>query len=213
MPRKKTFSLAAAAAVCWSLAPLPARAQDPASEAQGVTYQLINVNSGKVADVAGSSVQPGAQVFQFTYHGTKNQKWRVLPIEGGYWELANVNSGQALTVSENSTTSGAKCVQEPYTALASQQWALQNTGDGTFWIINRGSGQYLEVAGSAKDEAGTIDQWTRNGYPNQQWMMMPIDVIIAGAPASPAGGASSLAKPKKIKHPSKIHAAPVHPPQ
>lgn len=191
-----------------TLAGMPACAQDPASEAQGVTYQLINVNSGKVADVAGSSVTAGAQVFQYTYHGTKNQQWKVLPVDGGYWEIANVNSAQALTVVDTPTANGAKCAQEPYTALPSQQWALQNVGDGTFWIINRGSGQYLEVAGSATAEAGTIDQWPRSGYPNQQWSMMPVDVVIAGTQADPAAHAPVHPKPKAKKTKRGTHSAP-----
>ena len=49
-------------------------------DAGGFWYQLVNVGSGKVADVSGVSVSDGARIQQYSSWGGANQQWRFSPV-------------------------------------------------------------------------------------------------------------------------------------
>jgi len=88
----------------------------------GVTYAIVNSNSGKVADVSGASTAPDTPVFQYPYHATTNQQWTAYSVGKGFWEFANVNSGMCLSVGGDFVSLGDAVVQTPYIGKPEQQW-------------------------------------------------------------------------------------------
>ena len=46
----------------------------------GFWYKIVNVGSGKVADVEGVSTANGANVHQYAYWGAGNQQWRFTAV-------------------------------------------------------------------------------------------------------------------------------------
>lgn len=61
-------------------------------------YEISNVNSGKLLDVAGGSTAPGGGVIQYHDGNTANQRWRLTPTGDGYFTIYNVNSSLVLSM-------------------------------------------------------------------------------------------------------------------
>ncbi len=71
------------------------------------TYKLVNRNSGKIAEVTGSSTADGGSVAQNTYASGLNQLWRVEATGSSQFKLLNINSGKAFEVAGASLSNGS----------------------------------------------------------------------------------------------------------
>ncbi|WP_181802692.1 glycosyl hydrolase family 95 catalytic domain-containing protein [Streptomyces shenzhenensis] len=138
-------------------------------------FKVVNRRSGKVLDVTASSMSNGAAVIQYTWSGSANQQWKLLPEYDGSFRLANVNSGKVLDNPGGSTTAGTALDQWTDTNSSNQWWKLVPTStDGYFVLVNDKSGLYADVkSGSTADGAGII-QWTSTGGTNQQWQIVAV---------------------------------------
>lgn len=90
----------------------------------GGVYKLVNVASGKVLDVPGSSTTRGARLVQFADNGGANQQWDIAPAAGGTYTITSVHSGLRADVEGNSTAVGAAVIQWSATTGANQRWQL-----------------------------------------------------------------------------------------
>lgn len=90
------------------------------------TYRLENVNSGKVADVDGSSTSDGANIIQWPWKGTDNQKWDIIQNTDGTYRLENVNSGKVLDITGTSTTEGDQLIQAGWANEDWQKWTIHS---------------------------------------------------------------------------------------
>lgn len=140
----------------------------------GMAYKIISKQSGKVLDVAGASMDNGANIQQWEWLNTDNQKWVITEV-GNYYKLENVNSGQAADVVASSLEDGANITQWPYYGNTNQQWTIENTGEGYFKIINRNSGKAMDVENFSNDNGANISQYQYNGTDNQLWMLTPVN--------------------------------------
>jgi O-glycosyl hydrolase len=158
-------------------------------------YKLVNRNSGKDLDVAGSALTDGAVADQWTDDGNSSQQWTLTPVAGGYYRLFNRNSGKDLDVAGYSTADGGKVDQWTDSGGSNQQWSLVALGNGYYKLVNHNSGKVLDVAGYTTADGGEVDQWTDNGGTNQQWSLVPVvsppaAVAPHAAQAAPLGWSS-----------------------
>ena len=153
----------------------PVQAQHAAYN--GVTYAIVNANSGKVVDVSGGSTAAETPCFQYPYHATTNQQWTAWYAGNGFWGLSNINSQMCLSVSGDLVSPGDAVVQRPYVGKPEQQWMFQSYSDGTYYIVNRKSGEVLDVDGASTADGAKIQQYTNGGYKNQRWTLKPIATL------------------------------------
>lgn len=74
-------------------------------------YKLTAVHSGKALEVLGAGTADGANVHQWGYGGSANQKWRLELVSIGVYRLVVLHSGKCLDVSGASTADGANVQQ------------------------------------------------------------------------------------------------------
>jgi Ricin-type beta-trefoil lectin domain-like/Phosphatidylinositol-specific phospholipase C, X domain len=136
------------------------------------TYQVVNVNSGKVLDVSGASLADGANILQWTYYGQANQQWIFTGLGGGSYKIAAVHSGKVLNIDGWSTANGTYVDQWVYVGQGNQVWQVISNGDGSYRILNRFNGLALDVVGLGTADGVNVDQWTWNGGANQKWRIL-----------------------------------------
>ena len=116
----------------------------------GTVYVMKSKTSGKAADVAGYSRDPGALVNEWSYLGNINQMWELLDQGNGYWKLMSSYSGHMLDVAD--TTNYFTCQQTNDPNSLTQQWKIEKVGD-FYRLSNRQYDMVLEV----------VDGLTNNG--------------------------------------------------
>jgi hypothetical protein len=127
-------------------------------------------HSGKALDIAGISVERGAQTIQWPYNGGTNQQWRFIPVAPNVYNIQVQHSGMMLDVEGASTADGAKVIQWPANGGVNQQWKLVPAGPaGAYNFVAQHSGKALDVAGASTSDGAVIIQWPVNGGTNQQW--------------------------------------------
>ncbi|MBP4136951.1 glycosyl hydrolase family 8 [Flavobacterium geliluteum] len=158
----------------------------------GTVYKIIGKQSGKSVDVTDVSTSNGANVQQWTYGGTENQKWKAESVGDGYWKLTNNNSGKCLEVSAYSNADGGNIQQWDYANHAYQQWKIEATGDGSYKLINRGSGKSMDGAGT--NDGANIQQWSYGGGDNQKWFFDSISSTARTSVAKTENSESGFGK-------------------
>jgi hypothetical protein len=132
-------------------------------------YRLTNRNSGKVADVSGSSGADGGDVIQWGWNGGNNQQWQFQDAGGGYYRIINRNSNKCMDVSGNSTADGADIVQWTCGGGTNQQWQMVTVGS-YIQLKARHSGKCMNVLNSSTADGGDIVQTTCNtSTTSMQW--------------------------------------------
>lgn len=133
---------------------------------QDTYFEIVNVNSGKAANIQGLSSANGGNVHQWTIHtpsevGFENDNWKFEPtlIPGFHHAIVEL-SGKALNVQGVSYASGANVHQWSVSSDTNDDWCFIPTGrsDGSFWIVNHKSQMLLDVEGGASFNGGNIIQ-------------------------------------------------------
>ena len=142
-------------------------------------YNLVNVNSGLVLDVSGSSTASGGLIVQSTSTGASSQQWQLVAAGSGYYTVVNRNSGLLLDVPGKSTTQGVQLEQWSSNGGTNQQWQFVGTSNGSYTIVNRNSGLVVDVYHSSTTSGTQIIQWASNGGTNQQWKLTAVPTVGA----------------------------------
>ena len=101
------------------------------------TYQLVSENSGKVAEVPGSSTANGTALDQNTANNANDQFWSVNAVGHGQYSVQNLNSNLAMEVSGSSLSNGASLDQRTYTPEAD----IATGGTASASADNAGNGE------------------------------------------------------------------------
>ncbi len=91
----------------------------------GGQYRITNVQSGRVLDIASSSMNNGASVQIWNYNGGDNQKFAFIPTGDGYYRISPAHSAKALDVNNSSTQDGASVIQWRYWYNNNQEYRLE----------------------------------------------------------------------------------------
>src|SRR6185369_3660635 len=100
----------------------------------------------------------------WTFGTARNDQWRLVPTDSGYYQLINRKSGQALNVNGASLSDGATILQWPAGATKqNDQWMPVSVGGGYYNLVNRHSGLLLDVFGGFTTNGTTFEQWHSTG--------------------------------------------------
>ncbi|WP_137290516.1 RICIN domain-containing protein [Natronorubrum halophilum] len=133
------------------------------------TYEIANVNSGQLLEVANAETTDGANVQQHSDTGHATQQWYVEETGDGEYLLENENSGLLLEVAGNSTEDGANVQQYADTGCACQRWYINDEGNGEYTLEAVHSGSLADVEGSSTSDGANVIQWPDTGGANQRW--------------------------------------------
>ncbi|MGL1900657.1 MAG: RICIN domain-containing protein [Fibrobacterales bacterium] len=136
------------------------------------TYEIKNVNSGLLLDVAWGGSNENVQ--QWGDVNSSSQRWRVERFADGIISLRPQSDfTECLDVEARSTTSGANIQSYPCNLTAAQQFKLVdlNTQEfsGNYKMVNINSGKCVEVQGGAQYDGANVQQYNCNGTGPQNW--------------------------------------------
>jgi hypothetical protein len=115
-------------------------------------------SSNKCVDVSGASNNRGANVYQYTCSGGKNQKWEFVPQFDGYYRIVAEHSNKCLDVNDNSTSNGANVHQWDCHGKDNQKWKIINRGGGYYAIQSKRSGKCLNIEGGGQNNTANLTQ-------------------------------------------------------
>lgn len=138
------------------------------------SYELMNINSQKAANVAGGSAANDAHVEQYEYEEWNSQKWTFEKVEGDYYKITNNNSGKVLDVKAFSTEENGEIIQNDYNEGWNQQWKIVETGTGTYKIQNRWSGLFLGVLDDSIENGAWLVQVSEQEA-SSEWFLLLAD--------------------------------------
>jgi hypothetical protein len=126
-------------------------------------------------DVAGISLDGGAQVHQWSCWGGDNQKFMFTPVDGGY-KVTVKHSGMGLDIwgGPGATDDGAMLTQWPYWGGSNEIFQVNPTSDGYLTMNPTSSGKCLDVEGISQADGAAIHQWSCWGGDNQKWTLVPV---------------------------------------
>lgn len=145
-------------------------------------YRLVAAHSGKVADVAGCSTAPGANVHQWDWLGGDCQRWQLSYAGSGRYTVTARHSGQALDVAGCDVSEGANVQQWTANGLDCQQWRFEPLSDGAYRVVSQRSGKVLDVLDCNAASGANIRQWLWVDSPCQHWRVEPVSAnqVAAG---------------------------------
>jgi hypothetical protein len=146
-------------------------------------YKLVARHSGKALTIENSSLANSADAEQRPYNtnesNNKNQKWKFIEVQPGYYEIINVNSGKALEVEgNNSSSNGAIVQQNPYTGTDDQKWSLNTSG--SYYVIKaKHSSKAMSVKDASNSNGADIEQRGSGSNYNEQWAITEVGCPVA----------------------------------
>ncbi|WP_221621702.1 family 43 glycosylhydrolase [Halocatena pleomorpha] len=149
---------------------------DSGDIADGI-YEIENVNSGKLLEVADAGTADGDNVRQWSSNGCSCQRWWIEYIGGDEYRIINQNSNRALDVPDGSTTDGESLQQFAWWTGGSQKWEIIDNGDGTHRIRNINSGDVVDVNESSTADGDDVIQWPWTADTNQRWTLNFVETV------------------------------------
>lgn len=157
--------------------------EDNASESDGAaplaegTYLVRSfLSNDKVLDVAGGSVENGANVQLYTSNMTAAQRFSVTVDEAGYYTFTNVASGKVLDVLGGLAESGTNVQQYESNGSDAQKWQLAEQADGSFVIQSKlDPALVLDVAGGDASDGANVQLYAANGTSAQSFALIAVN--------------------------------------
>jgi Ricin-type beta-trefoil lectin domain-like len=112
----------------------------PAQARFGNYYEIINAVTGKCADVADKSRDPGYVVHEWTCANDDNQLWLAQPVGNGYFEYINMRSGLCLDGGQFPIAATLVTQQVCDTSRPGQWWRWLGADDIGHLVLNSGLG-------------------------------------------------------------------------
>nr|WP_206788458.1 PQQ-dependent sugar dehydrogenase [Amycolatopsis sp. MtRt-6] len=164
---------------------LPAPAASAAAVDTSASYVLVNRNSGKALEVAGSATHDGARITQRTRDDRVSQQWQFVDSGDGNYRIRSRHSAKILSFP--STADRAGLVQNTDAGRAGQQFRLADSAGGDVRLLNRASGKAVDVLGSSTADGARVVQLPDADGANQRWQLVKLaaDATPPTAPANP----------------------------
>jgi len=135
------------------------------------TYKLINRNSGKAMDVVNASTANGAQIQQWSYSATSNQKWVFTHRGANQYTITSSQTGKAIDEAAGEILSGDHI--QMYTlnsGSANQRWIPMSTSSGYYRLVNAVSGLVLEIDSASTANGAHVFQGEYSSGNHEQWL-------------------------------------------
>ena len=153
------------------------------------TFEIVNINSGKVLDVSGGSTANGAALQQYTSNNTVAQQWTVRNYGSGKIALVSVNANKAVDIPGGNAVQQAQLQLYSPNGTVAQQWLVakapltlrerlnetaakhrQDLPDGTYTFGSRlNTSMKMDVSGASRSNYGNVQIWAGNGTNAQKW--------------------------------------------
>lgn len=140
----------------------------------GKTFQIKAKHSGKLLNVAGSSLANEANVIQYRESNSDNEKWTVTATGDGYYRITARHSGKSLNVFEGSQLDNGNVQQYAYEGAANEQFQIADAGGGYYRIIARHSGRAVAVAGAGLADGDNVVQFRSGTGDNEKWQFIEV---------------------------------------
>lgn len=150
-------------------------------------YQIINVKSGRLVEIAGGATGNGGTIQQYESNGTQVQRW-VAVAYGAKVALLNSKSGKAIDVPNANAANSVKLQSYAANGTNAQQWTISKAptvrehldelaskhrgdlADGTYVVETAlQSGKVMDVSGGSTADYGNVQLYADNGTDAQVW--------------------------------------------
>lgn len=166
------------------------------------TYYISSYDSPrKVLDVAGGSVDNGANVQLFEFNGTGAQQWKITNGTGGFLTIINVNSGLALDVSGANENPGANIQQYYPNGSDAQKWRAVIKDYKCTIVSALNENIVIDVNAGILDNGSNIQTYLWNNTSAQHFHFCQLNPSIQPGNAEIADG---YYKVSSIKDPNKV---------
>lgn len=125
--------------------------------------------TGKCVDVDRRGQPDGANIQQWSCHGSNNQIFEIVDLGRGEVAVVNAESGKVMEVQGGSWQNGADVAQWSWNNGQHQKWRMEATDRGYFRFVNQGTRKCLDLDGAANNDGANIAQSQCHNGANQQW--------------------------------------------
>ena len=142
----------------------------------GLTYYIVNQNSGLSLDLPEGKLDAGTNVQQWDFNKSWAQQWRLVAVDKDYFRIVSLgDESKCIAVAENTANDGVNVELQTYTGAANQLFKLKEY-NGYYGIVSKCSGDKgaLDVFEWSKENGGNINQYAFNNYACQLWSITPI---------------------------------------
>ncbi|MFZ2756635.1 MAG: RICIN domain-containing protein [Atopobiaceae bacterium] len=131
-------------------------------------YKVVNLNSGKVLDVAGGSAANGTTVQQYAENDTNAQLWKPVITATGIKLVSRLSGSVVLDILGNLTSAGTKADVYQSNDTIAQRFvlaAVDVVDGGAFyrWSSVANDGLVLDVAGASTSDGAAVQLYASNG--------------------------------------------------
>ncbi|WP_200940668.1 RICIN domain-containing protein, partial [Cellulomonas sp. Leaf334] len=153
-------------------------------------YLLVNRQSGKVLDVAGTSTADGTVIQQWSRNDGPWQQWQFVSAGDGYYKLKAKHSGKVIDLWAWSTSDGGEFRQYQDLNGWNQHFKLSDSEGSRIRLINRHSGKALGIQDRSTSDGAWATQSTDNNQYNQQWELIKVGSGGGSTTSPPSNGGS-----------------------
>ena len=142
----------------------------------GVSYYIVNKNSGLSLDLPEGKTDAGTNLQQWEQNGCFAQQFRIIAEEDGWCRIASVgDESKVISVASNTAEDGANVELQTDTGADSQRFKLVQK-DGCYGILSRCSGakSALDVFEWSKENGANIAQYPYNEFDCQLFKVKPV---------------------------------------
>ncbi|WP_435318027.1 RICIN domain-containing protein [Haloarchaeobius sp. TZWSO28] len=146
-------------------------------------YAIVNVNSGKVLDIDGTSSDDGTNVLQWSWADASWQKWHIDYVGDGEYKIRNDYTNKVVDVEDtfdwfddyDNDLNGTTVHQWGWHGGDSQRWYFHDLGNDEYRIRNANSNKVLDVEDYSTSTGGDVQQYDWHGDANQRWRLVKLD--------------------------------------
>ncbi len=151
-------------------------------------YYIQNQYSGLYLDVADASLENGANIQQWAYKGTKEQKFKLVSLGNGYYYILTGASDytKCVDVENGSADNGTNIIQWEYWGGYMQTYRIVKQPDKSYAILTGASDctGALDVYDWSTQNGGNVNQWSFLGGGCQKWNLIEAEANSGSTQAS-----------------------------
>ncbi|MFF1476708.1 RICIN domain-containing protein [Streptomyces sp. NPDC058301] len=145
------------------------------------SYQLVNVETGKCATVAGGvSTENNVRLVQFNCDTHPSRRWFISTNNGNGRQFVNGQTRKCATVAGGvSTQNNVELVQFNCDTHPSRRWFVTNWNGSSYQFVNAQTRKCMTVAGGVStDNNVRLVQFTCDTDPSRRWILRRIAAPI-----------------------------------
>lgn len=146
----------------------------------GVSYYIINKNSGKAVDIPNGKLDEGINIQQWEHNRSWAQQWRIISEEDGYCRIVSIgDESMCIAVAESSGDDGVNIELQRYSGADNQLFRIVKSGSD-YGIVSKCSGGTagLDVYEWSTENGGNINQWNYWEGDCQLWKITPVHPYV-----------------------------------